>query len=239
MSRTRSDLAVARSGRWANAVPSRAEQSDTKRRAIIREAARVFNRRGSHGTTLEDVAERLGVSKAALYRYVQNKNDLLCACHEEAMQIANEHLDIGERTGRSGLQKIQIAMTGYLRAMINDLGVPVLVLEENALEVQSAVRIVKQRDAFERRLRNLVKLGVSDGSIVPVDPKLAVFMLLGAILWVNKWYSPDGKWTGEEASAALIELATRGLAAKPARTLASPIHKSSPLAGHGYKETPA
>jgi TetR/AcrR family transcriptional regulator len=228
MSRSRSELAEARGGRWANAIPSRAEQSDTKRRAIIREAAKVFNRRGSHGTTLEDVAERLGVSKAALYRYVQNKNDLLCACHEEAMQIANEHLDIGERTGRNGLEKIQIAMTGYLRAMINDLGVPVLVLEENALEPQSAVRIVKMRDAFEKRLRGLVKLGISDGSIVQTDPKLAVFMLLGAILWVNKWYSPEGQWSGEDASVALIELATRGLAAKPARTMTSPIHKSPP-----------
>jgi TetR/AcrR family transcriptional regulator len=228
MSRSRSELAEARGGRWANAIPSRAEQSDTKRRAIIREAAKVFNRRGSHGTTLEDVAERLGVSKAALYRYVQNKNDLLCACHEEAMQIANEHLDIGERTGRNGLEKIQIAMTGYLRAMINDLGVPVLVLEENALEPQSAVRIVKMRDAFEKRLRGLVKLGISDGSIVQTDPKLAVFMLLGAILWVNKWYSPEGQWSGEDASVALIELATRGLAAKPSRAMTSPIHKSSP-----------
>jgi len=228
MARSRSELAEARGGRWANAIPSRAEQSDTKRRAIIREAAKVFNRRGSHGTTLEDVAERLGVSKAALYRYVQNKNDLLCACHEEAMQIANEHLDIGERTGRNGLEKIQIAMTGYLRAMINDLGVPVLVLEDNALEPQRAVRIVKLRDAFEKRLRGLVKLGISDGSIVQTDPKLAVFMLLGAILWVNKWYSPEGQWTGEDASVALIELATRGLAAKPSRALTSSIHKSSP-----------
>ena len=90
--------------RWANAVPSSAEQSDTKRKAIIREAARVFNRRGSHGTTLEDVAERLGVSKAALYRYVENKNELLCACHEEAMEIANDNLDIGERVGRTGFE---------------------------------------------------------------------------------------------------------------------------------------
>jgi hypothetical protein len=44
--------------------------------------------------------------------YVDKKNDLLCACHEEAMEIANENLDIGERTGRNGLEKIQIAMTG-------------------------------------------------------------------------------------------------------------------------------
>jgi TetR/AcrR family transcriptional regulator len=213
--------------RWANAVPSRAEQSKTKRKAIIREAARVFNRRGSHGTTLEDVAERLGVTKTALYRYVANKNDLLCACHEEAMEIAFEHLDEGERTGRTGLEKIQIAMSGYLRSMISELGVPVLLLEENALEKQSALRIVALRDKFEKRLRGLVKLGVTDGSIVPTDPKLAVFMLLGAVHWVTKWYSPNGPWTADDAASALIELATRSLAAKPAKALTSPIHKTS------------
>jgi TetR/AcrR family transcriptional regulator len=213
--------------RWANAVPSRAEQSDTKRKAIIREAARVFNRRGSHGTTLEDVAERLGVTKTALYRYVNNKNDLLCACHEEAMEIAFEHLDIGERTGRNGLEKIQIAMSGYLRTMISDLGVPILLLEENALEKASAGRVMALRDRFEQRLRALVEDGVCDGSIVATDPKLAVFMLLGAVHWVTKWYSPQGEWSGEEASVALIELATRALAAKPARTLTSRIHKSA------------
>jgi len=213
--------------RWANAVPSRAEQTETKRKAIIREAAQVFNRRGSHGTTLEDVADRLGVTKTALYRYVANKNDLLCACHEEAMEIAFEHLDEGERTGGTGLEKIQIAMSGYLRSMISELGVPVLLLEENALEKQSALRIVALRDKFEKRLRGLVKLGIVDGSIVPTDPKLAVFMLLGAVHWVTKWYSPNGPWTADEAASALIELATRSLAARPAKVLTNPIHKTS------------
>lgn len=209
--------------KWANAVPSRAEQTEHKRKAIIREAARVFNRRGSHGTTLDDVAERLGVTKTALYRYVDNKNDLLCACHEEAMEIAEEHLQHGERTGKTGLEKIQIAMTGYLSSMISELGVPVLLLEENALEKESALRIVELRDKFEARLRALVKMGIDDGSIVAVDPKLAVFMLLGAVHWVTKWYSATGAWSAEDVSAALIELATRGFAAKPSRSLAHPV----------------
>jgi len=206
--------------KWANAVPSRAEQKEHKRKAIIREAARVFNRRGSYGTTLEEVAERLGVTKTALYRYVDNKNDLLCACHEEAMEIATEHLDYGERTGKTGLEKIQIAMTGYLRSMISDLGVPVLLLEENALEKQTARHVIALRDKFESRLRALVQMGIDDGSILEIDPKLAVFTLLGAVHWVTKWYSPGGDWSPEEASAALIELATRAFAAKPARALA-------------------
>jgi TetR/AcrR family transcriptional regulator len=211
--------------KWANAVPSRAEQTEHKRKAIIREASRVFNRRGSHGTTLDDVAERLGVTKTALYRYVDNKNDLLCACHEEAMEIANEHLEHGERAGKTGLEKIQIAMTGYLRSMISDLGVPVLLLEENALEKESALRIVELRDRFEARLRALVKMGIDDGSVVAVDPKLAVFMLLGAVHWVTKWYSAGGAWSADDVSAALIELSTRGFAAKPSRSLT---HSVSP-----------
>ena len=223
-------------GRWANAVPSRAEQSDTKRKAIIREAARVFNRRGSHGTTLDDVAERLGVTKAALYRYVNNKNDLLFACHEEAMEIANEALEVGEREGRTGIEKIQIGMTGYLRVMISDLGVPVLLLEENALADDSANRIKALRDAFEKRLRRLVEGGIADGSIVPTNPKLAVFMLLGAVHWVTKWYSPDGPWTAEEASSALIELATRGFAANPSPTLNSTLHLPSNSRAKRQKE---
>ena len=211
--------------RWANALPSRAEQSDIKRKAIIREAARVFNRRGSHGTTLDDVADRLGVTKAALYRYVDNKNDLLCACHAEAMEIANEQLAIGEREGRNGLDKIRIAMTGYLLSVVSDMGIPVLILEENALAEGTAGPIIALRDAFEKRLRELVEEGIRDGSILPVNPKLAVFMLLGSVHWVTKWYRPDGEWSAEQASTALIELATRAFAARPGTSLTSELNR--------------
>jgi hypothetical protein len=52
-------------------------------------------------------------------------------------------------------------------------------------------------------------------------------MLLGAVHWVTKWYSPAGPWSADDAASALIEVATRGFAAKPARTLSSKINKSS------------
>jgi TetR/AcrR family transcriptional regulator len=210
--------------RWANAVPGREQQLESKRKAIIREAAKVFNRRGSHGTTLDDVAERLGVSKAALYRYVQNKNDLLYACHEEAMEIARESMDRGEAEGRTGLEKIQFGMKDYLREMIGAMGVPVLILEENALSGEQAARIIDLRDGFEKRMRRLVEEGIRDGSILPLNPKLAIFMLLGAVHWVTKWYSAEGSWTADEVADALVEMTTRGLAAQPIETLQAQIH---------------
>lgn len=214
--------------RWASAVPNRTEQQELKRKAIIREAARIFSRRGCHGAALDDVADRLGVSKAALYRYVRNKSDLLFACHDEAMEIANRTLADGERAGRTGLEKIQLGMQAYLAEMIGELGVPVLILEENALQGEEAEAIYALRDAYEARMRALVEVGIADGSIVPMNPKLAVFMLLGAIHWVTKWYKPDGAWSADDASDALIELATRGLAANPTPALRAAIHLQAP-----------
>lgn len=211
--------------RWASALPNREEVSETKRQAIIREAAKVFNRRGSHGATLDDVAERLNVSKAALYRYVQSKQDLLYACHVEAMEIARVSIDVGEATGRSGLEKIQIGMSNYLREMIGAMGVPVLILEENVLTGHQARHVLSLRDAFEQRMRRLVEEGITDGSILPVNAKLAMFMFLGAVHWVTKWYSPDGPWTADDVADALIEMTTRALAAHPAERLKARIHK--------------
>lgn len=211
--------------RWANALPNREEQLETKRQAIIREAARVFSRRGVHGTSLDDVAERLGVTKAALYRYVPSKQDLLYACHVEAMEIARESMDKGEAEGRTGLEKIRIGMATYMREMIGTMGVPVLILEENALTGAQAADIMGRRDEFEKRMRRLVEEGIADGSILPVNPKLAIFTLLGAVHWVTKWYSPDGAWSADDVAEALIEVATRGFAAEPGRELTARLNR--------------
>jgi TetR/AcrR family transcriptional regulator len=211
--------------RWANALPNREDQLETKRRAIIREAAKVFSRRGVHGTSLEDVAERLGVSKAALYRYVPSKQDLLYACHKEAMDIAENSMDAAEAEGLTGLEKIRRGMARYMREMIDTMGVPVLILEENALTGAQAAEIMKLRDAFEHRMRRLVEEGISDGSIVKINPKLAVFTLLGAVHWVTKWYSPEGAWSADDVAEALIEVATRGFAADPGPALKAGLNR--------------
>lgn len=209
---------------WADAIPGRDEQQALKRKAIVRAAARLMSRRGSHGATLDDVAERLGVSKAALYRYVSNKNDLILACHEEALAIAERCLDHGEEKGATGLEKIRLGLRCYLVEMIRELGVPALILEENVLQGEAAERNYANRDTYERRMRRLVREGQQDGSIVPAEPKIAVFMLLGSIHWLAKWYCPDGDWQPEQVADAIVELATRALEPSPAERLSAELH---------------
>ncbi|MEY8843230.1 TetR family transcriptional regulator [Cribrihabitans sp. XS_ASV171] len=204
---------------WNEAIPDRSTQQAMKRKAILRAAATIFSRQGSHGATLEDVAASLGVSKAALYRYVLNKNDLILACQEEALEIADRALTTGEAEGDTALDKIRIGLRLYLVAMMEEMGVPALILEENALHGEEAERTYEKRDAYEIRMRRLVAEGQADGSIVAVEPKVAVFMLLGSIHWVAKWYRPEGAWSPEDVAEGIVGLATRALATQPAAAL--------------------
>lgn len=200
---------------WRDAVPSRDAQLEMKRDAIYREAAAAFNRRGFHGTSMDDIAHALGVTKAALYRYVPNKHQLLYRCHLDAMDAAFASLEHGRAAGGSGLEMLERTLRGYLGAIIDEFGHRVVLLEENALEPAHAARIVARRDAFEAALRDLVELGIADGSIVACDPKLAVFALLGALNWVPKWYAPKGAWSGGQLPHALARLLVRAIAAHP------------------------
>ena len=118
---------------WGNALPSHAERAELKRGSIVRAAAQCFNRSGFHGTSMDDIAARLGVTKAALYRYVTTKHELLFASFNMAMDSSFASLDRADKEGGSGLDKLRIALRGYLGDLIGALGHPVVLHEESAL----------------------------------------------------------------------------------------------------------
>lgn len=203
------------SGAWNNAVPAAEQQRQSKREALLREAAASFNRQGFHGTSLNDIARKLGVTKAALYTYVPSKEDLLYFCHDWAMDGAFESLEVARQQGTSGLDKLRITLQTYLERILTEEGGFVILLEENALNPDHAKAIIKRRDEFESALRGFVLDGIKDKSIVRCNEKLAVFMALGALNWVRKWYSSEGTWTGPEIASALTDLIARAVAASP------------------------
>ncbi len=58
----------------------RQRDREVKRDAVIRAAAREFNRKGYHNTSLDDIAARLEVTKPTVYYYVTSKEQLLFQC---------------------------------------------------------------------------------------------------------------------------------------------------------------
>jgi len=208
---------------WRNTVPSRDTLYEAKRAALLREAAAAFNRQGFHATSLDEIAQNLGVTKAALYYYFPNKQTLLMACFDAAMDAAFASLDAACRDGRTGREKLRLTLSNYLRHMLDELSACVVLLEENALRPPDHARLVQSRDRFERALRDLVREGMADGSIVHCDPKLAAFVMLGAMNWVPKWFRHGGAWSGPALTDAMTEMLDRMLSSAPAEALAAAV----------------
>jgi TetR/AcrR family transcriptional regulator len=206
---------------WNAVIPSHKELHEAKRRAALREAAKAFNRNGYHATTLDALAKRLGITKAALYHYFPSKNALLKACFDEVMEAAFSNLARARAQGRNGREKLRMVFTGYLQDIIDELSVTVVVLEDDALTSKDREQAFAKRDRFEHSLRELVSEGISDGSIVPCDPKLVILAMLGAVNWVPRWFRHNGEWSTQQLANAMSEILDRSISSQPSASLAA------------------
>ena len=71
----------------------RAQQRELKRNAVLQTAAQLFNERGFHATSLDDIAERLNVSKPTVYYYVESKDQILLECVKIALDLMQAGID--------------------------------------------------------------------------------------------------------------------------------------------------
>lgn len=205
--------------RWGTIVPSRSEQRDLKLEALLQAAAQSFNKKGFHGTSLADLAREFGVTKPALYHYVSNKQELLFRCHMISLSSAVDAIHEAEASSGNGLERIRVVVYNYLRAITENPTACLVIFEDGALDGDHTKEVLATRDGIEGKLREFVAMGIADGSIVPCDPKMAVFTLLGAINWVSRWHSPEGAWNGDSIAHAMTEQLLRSLARQPADTL--------------------
>ena len=136
------------------------------------------------------------------------------------MEMARDSLAAAKREGRTGRQKLILMFRRYLETMTAELSESLLLTEEHALTPRERNKLIEQRDAFEGELRNLVKEGIGDGSIVACDPKLTIFLMLGAINWVPKWFTPKGPWSNAQVAKGISDMLDRMLSTNPVGSLA-------------------
>jgi len=108
--------------------PTREDVHGIKRLEVLREAAASFNFKGYHATSMNEIAASLGVTKAALYHYFPNKNGLLAACFEHAMDAAFASLERARKEGRNGRERLVLTISGYVAQLINELNCCVVLM---------------------------------------------------------------------------------------------------------------
>jgi AcrR family transcriptional regulator len=194
------------------AVFDRTQDYDARRAAILAEAARQFNQRGFALCSIEAIAERLKITKPAVYYYFANKQELLYECYVQAFDQADRALDNATTEGRNGRGKLELYLRAYLLNGVTPDSHIVPLREQRALTRVLRQRLDRRRRARRDRLRALVAEGIADGTIRPCDPKVVVSAWAGAVGWILESYDPRGALGFGEVAEQLISLLLHGLA---------------------------
>jgi AcrR family transcriptional regulator len=195
------------------AFADRRRDPATKREAVLKTAAQLFLEKSYGRTSMNDVADRLNITKPALYHYFNNKEDILLECYRLGVglieEILNEVADCG-----TGLQKVEAFIQSYAGVMTVNFGRCVMRLDEGDLTSAARTEVRTYKRKIDRRLRSFIQDGIEDGSIAPCDTKIAAFSIAGALNWICMWYEPDGALSPGEIATQFARTLTQGLVAR-------------------------
>lgn len=186
-----------------------------RREEILHAALDAFRERGYHATTLDEIAGRLGLRKAALYYYFPDKEAILYEGHRRSVEGVERILAEARRHERP-IDQLGHAIREHVRLMTEQIEGLSLASEIPELAPAHHAEVLAARDRYERGLRSIIARGVRSGDLRPLDPKLAAFVVLGAVNWVARWYRPDGPVPAPELAAHFTEQLLGGLRAPAA-----------------------
>jgi len=196
---------------------SRRRARDEKREAVLRTAAALFLEQGYHGTTLNHVAERLNITKPALYNYFRSKDEILYECWAIGAEHVDESLDEITASGGTGLEKLRRLIVAYAETMTTDYGKSLVRFDVRDLTEHNRKIVGLAKKKIDRAFRDYIGQGIKDGTIRPCDAKLSAFAIAGSLNWIGHWYQPGGALGAETIANAFAIRLTEGLAMKPSR----------------------
>jgi AcrR family transcriptional regulator len=193
--------------RDATLPPTRAAVLDE----IVRAAAAAFGESGYRAATLDAVAERAGLSKVTLYRYVSSKEDLLSLVFERTIasfrqglrQIVEAQLPADETLRR--IVRYQVSLLAGHQSFLR-----VFFSEESGLPAAMAARAARARREYDHAIERVVRDGIAAGVLRDLPPTMVVFGILGMCNWLHTWYRADGPLSPEQIADVFVTLLERG-----------------------------
>ncbi len=189
----------------------RQRDRETKRNALLAAAARMFNARGFHASSLDDVAASVGVTKPTIYHYLGNKEQVLIECMRIGLVGLQQAADDANSTQGSGFEKLRTFLIRYAEVNMSEFGQCVIRTGDELLSAEGLEQLRSLKRPIDSALRAFLSEGMEDGSIAKGDVKLLAFMIAGALNWPGRWYKASGDLAPRVIAEELTALLVRGL----------------------------
>jgi len=156
-------------------------QNRTKREAFYRVGSIFFNQKGYKGTSLDEIASSLEVTKGAFYYHIKNKEELLYQCFNRTLDVERLLLAKADSAQGTGVEKLELALRYLFNVQFSEDGPLIRYRALPSLDQQHRKQILKATSANSEQLGAYIRQGLEDKTLRNTDSSVAQYMLSGAV----------------------------------------------------------
>ena len=187
--------------------------SGEKLRSILQQAARLIYLKGFDGTSMQDIADACGMTKAGLYHHIATKEAMLLAIMHYGMDLFEERVMGPVKDITDPLARLKATLANNVRLVTLDSTkeVTIILHEHSTLTGDAKQEINARKKQYVQFLERTFEEAMAKGQIRKVDATLASFSFLGTVLWTYKWYRSDGALSPQQLADGIGDLFFTGL----------------------------
>jgi AcrR family transcriptional regulator len=179
--------------------------------SLLAVAVAVFNERGYDGTSMEDLSQRLGITKSAIYHHVDSKQDMLRMALDRSLDSLFEVASQTAMLAAPAIERLDYLLRGSVAVLVDRLPYVTLLLRVRGnTEVERAA--LARRRKFDTIVADLVTQAQADGDVrADVDAALTARLLFGLVNSITEWYRPERELDAATIADAITTVAFEGL----------------------------
>lgn len=191
---------------------SKTNTKKTKKQIILEEAATLFREKGYSATTMRDIAAKVGVEAASLYNHIKGKEQILSKICFSLADTYTSKMELILNSKDSAIEKIKELL--LLHVEINAMSSPLASVMNDEwrhlTEPERGEFLSKRRD-YENHFLAIIEEGISDGTVIVSDSKVALYTMLSSIRWLQHWYHSNKDMDVEAIKETIMGLLMNGI----------------------------
>ncbi|HEY3314354.1 MAG TPA: TetR/AcrR family transcriptional regulator [Bacillota bacterium] len=184
-----------------------------KSEEILSAAIRLFQEKGYHAASMQDLADAVGLQKGSLYHYITSKEDLLGQIVTRSLARYIEELQGIVESDRPARDRLREAVQAHIRIIAENLGMLTIFLRDSQAALAAEQKTAEEEGGKRYRLlfEQIIRDGVDSGDFRPLDTKMAALTIIGACNWTYRWFDPEGRLDHREISDLVWSFFYEGL----------------------------
>ena len=162
-------------------------------------AIHLIYQKGYHACSISNIAERVGIQKSSIYYHYLNKEELLYGILKDTMEDLNESLERSLRNVEGTEERLLAMIRNHLNFhMDRQKDVIISDSELRGLTADNLRSVIRLRDEYDRKMRDIIKQGIDEGIFINKDPRVVANAIITLCTQTATWFNPLGNLSKEE-----------------------------------------